>query len=70
MAVRALVVLEEKSAGVSLRALLEERGLLPLVRAGLMVVLVNGKAVDPSELAFHTVSPEDKIVVVPMARGG
>jgi len=68
--VRALVVLEERPAGVSLEALLEERGLLPYVRAGLMVVLVNGRAVRPSELAFQVISPEDKVVVVPVARGG
>jgi len=68
--VRALVVLEERPAGVSLKALLEERGLLPYVQAGLMAVLVNGEAVSPAELAFRVVSPEDKVVVVPVARGG
>ncbi len=67
---RALVVLEEKPVEVSLKALLEERGLLPYVMADLMVVLVNGRAVEPSEIAFKTVSPRDKVVVVPMARGG
>ena len=67
---RALVVLEEKPVEVSLKALLEERGLLPYVMAGLMVVLVNGRAVRPSELAFQVISPEDKVVVVPVARGG
>ena len=67
---RALVVLEERPAGVSLKALLEERGLLPYVQAGLMAVLVNGRAVSPTELAFRVVSPEDKVVVVPVARGG
>jgi len=64
------MVLEEKPAGVSLKALLEGRGLLPYVQAGLMVVLMNGEAVSPVELAFRVVSPEDKVVVVPVARGG
>jgi len=68
--VRALVVLEEKPARASLRSILEEKGLLPYVEAGLMVVLVNGEALSPSELASRTLSPEDKVVVVPMARGG
>ena len=67
---RALVVLEERPARVSLRALLEERGLLPYVQTGLMAVLVNGRAVSPTELAFYVVSPKDKIAVVPVARGG
>lgn len=67
---RALVVLEEKLSKASLRSFLEEKGLLPYVEAGLMVVLMNGKALSPSELAFCTVSPKDKVVIVPMARGG
>ena len=67
---RALVVLEEKPAKTSLRSFLEEKGLLPYVEAGLMVVLVNGEALSPFELASRTLSPEDKVVVVPMARGG
>ncbi|RLI39042.1 hypothetical protein DRO60_02365 [Candidatus Bathyarchaeota archaeon] len=67
---RALVVLKEKPAGVSLKALLEERGFLPYVQAGLMMMLVNGKAVSSAELALRVVSPEDKVVVVPVARGG
>ncbi len=70
MGMRALVVLEEKPAKTSLRALLEEHGLLPHVLAASMVVLVNGKAVSPSELALYEISPEDKVVVVPLARGG
>ena len=67
---RTLVVLEEKPARVSLRSLLKEHGLLPYVVAGSAVVLVNGRAVSPSELALYEISPEDKVVVVPMARGG
>jgi len=70
MGMRTLVVLEEKPARVSLRTLLEEHGLLPYVVAGSMVVLVNGRAVSPSELALYEISSEDKVVVVPMARGG
>ena len=54
---RALVVLKEKPAGVSLKALLEERGFLPYVQAGLMMMLVNGKAVSSAELALRVVSP-------------
>ncbi len=68
---RAIAILEEKPAErTSLEAFLRERGLLAYARAGLALVIVNGRSVRPSELATTEVSKEDMVVVVPLARGG
>jgi len=68
---KAMAILEERPIEkTSLEAFLKERGILAYARAGLALVLVNGRSVRPSELAAIEVSKEDLVVVVPLARGG
>jgi len=68
--VETLLVLEDKSSEVSLKALLKEHGLLSYVMGGLVLVFVNGKLVEPSEVGLVTVSPKDEVIVLPLAQGG
>lgn len=64
------MILKTEPSEVSLKAFLKKQGLLPYVLGGLMLVFVNGKLVEPSEVGLITISPKDEVIVLPLAQGG